>query len=246
MAEAIGVTASLLGIATFAFQTSKEVYNLVNSIQKAPKTIRDLKSELLALDPVLSSIHKAVMSDLSKFEDIRYPLYQCGMYKGKTIDGYKGQLASYKATIALVLDLFTLTTSTLTAEVVDEIKRKVYDTVSQTEPDLEVHIEEITEGLDNLAVKASAISHDQHTLPDGDSSLQVLARQERALEEDRLALEAEKKAIEQSQQACIIARKWLAEAAPQLDSRSIHVNFSGANNSGFQVGQNTGVISNSR
>lgn len=138
MAEAIGVTASLLGIATFAFQTSKEVYNLVNSIQKAPKTIRDLKSELLALDPVLSSIHKAVMSDLSKFEDIRYPLYQCGMvcsylrsliqqctahsangsisardwvkmqYKGKTIDGYKGQLASYKATIALVLDLFTL------------------------------------------------------------------------------------------------------------------------------------------
>jgi hypothetical protein len=134
----------------------------------------------------------------------------------------------------------------LTAEAVDEIKRKVYDTISQTEPDLEVHIEEITEGLDSLAVRVSAISYDQHTQLDGDSSLQVLKRQERALEEDRLALEVEKKAIEQSQQTCIIARKWLAEAASQLDSRPIHVNFSGANNSGFQLGQNTGVISNLR
>ena len=138
MAEPIGVIAGLLGIATFAFQTSKAVYDLVNSIQKAPQTIRDLKSELLALNPVLSSIHKKVTSDAPKFEDIRYPLHQCGMvcfhlrsliqqctthsadgsrsardwvkmqYKGKTIDGYKGQLASYKATIAIVLDLFTL------------------------------------------------------------------------------------------------------------------------------------------
>ena len=132
----------------------------------------------------------------------------------------------------------------MTAEALDEIKRKLNDKISQTEPDLEVHIEEITEGLDSLAVKASAISHDQHTQPDRDSSLQVLERQKRVLEEDRLALEAEKKAIEQSQQACTTARKWLAEATPQLDSRSIHVNFSGANNSGFQLGQNTGVISN--
>jgi len=138
MAEPIGVTAGLLGIATFAFQTSKEVYDLVNSIQKAPQTIRDLKSELLALDPILSSIHKVVMSNASKFEDIRYPLHQCGMvcyhlraviqqctahsadgsrsardwvkmqYKGKTIDGYKGQLASYKDTIGIALNLFTL------------------------------------------------------------------------------------------------------------------------------------------
>lgn len=134
----------------------------------------------------------------------------------------------------------------MTVEVIDEIKNKVYDTISQTEPDLEVHIEEITEGLNSLAVKASVTSHDQHTQPGGDSSLQVLETQVRALEEDRLALEAEKKAIEQSQQVCTIARKWLAEAAPQLDSRSVHVNFSGANNSGFQLGQNTGVISNLR
>ena len=138
MPEPIGVTAGLLGIATFAFQTSKTVYNLVNSIQKAPQTIRELKNELLALDPILGSIEKIVTSDASKFEDIRFPLHECGMvcyrlsslirqcsphsadgsrgardwlimqYKGKTIDGYKRQLASYKATIAIVLDVFTM------------------------------------------------------------------------------------------------------------------------------------------
>ena len=138
MIEPIGVTAALLGIATFAFQISKEVYDLVKSIQNAPRPIRDLKSELLALDPILSSIQSIVVSDAKRFEDIRYPLHQCGMvcfhlrsliqqctkhsadgsrsakdwvkmqYKGKTIDGYKGQLASYKATIAIVLDIFTL------------------------------------------------------------------------------------------------------------------------------------------
>ena len=126
----------------------------------------------------------------------------------------------------------------------DEIKTEIHDTISQVEPDLEVHIVEITEGLNSLAVKASAISHNQHNQAGGDSSLQVSERQRRALEEDRLALEAEKKAFEQSQKACIIATEWLAEATPQLDSQSIHVSFSGANNSGFQMGQNTGVISN--
>ena len=78
----------------------------------------------------------------------------------------------------------------MTAEAVDEIKRKVYDTINQVEPDLEVHIEEITGGLNSLAIKASAISYNQHDQPGGDSNLQVSERQRRALEEDRLALEA--------------------------------------------------------
>ena len=137
MAEVIGITAGLIGIASFAFQTSKELYNFVNSIQNAPQTIRDLKAELIALGPILSSIQQVITSDASRFEDVRYPLHQCGMvcfhlrsllqqctehsatgrsardwvkmqYKGKTIDGYKGQLASYKATIGIALSVYTL------------------------------------------------------------------------------------------------------------------------------------------
>lgn len=149
----------------------------------------------------------------------------------------------FKTLLSILIYSSSRTTSALTAEAVDKVKQKLNDRTSQTEPDLEVHIKEITKGLDSLAVKASAISYDQHTQPDGDNSLQVLERQKRVLEADRLALEAEKKAIEQSQQACKTARKWLAEATPQLDSQSIHVSFLGANK-GFQLGQNTGVISN--
>ena len=130
----------------------------------------------------------------------------------------------------------------MTAEAVDEVKRKLDDTINQTEPDLEVQMHEITEELDSLAVEDSALSPDQH--PDSSSSLQDLERQKRTIGEDRLALEAEKKAIEQSQQACEIARKWLETATPQLDSGFVHINFSSANNSGFQVNQNTGFISN--
>jgi hypothetical protein len=137
MAE-IGVTAGLIGIATFAVQMTKEVCGLVNNIQKAPTTIHNLKSELVALEPILVSIHKAIASDASKLEIIKIPLHQCGMicfhlrsliqqcimhpspgtmsardrfrlqYKGKTIDEYKAQLASYKATIGIALNLFTL------------------------------------------------------------------------------------------------------------------------------------------
>lgn len=132
----------------------------------------------------------------------------------------------------------------MTTEAVNEIKGKLNDAIRQAEPDLEVHMEEVTEGLNSLAVQASAIPYDQHNKSSGDSNLQVSERQRRAIEEDQLALEAEKTAIKQSQHACEAARKWLAEATSQLDFGSVQVTFSGANNSGFQVGQNTGFISN--
>ena len=292
MAEAIGVTAGLLGIATFAYQLSKEVCDLVDSILKAPRTIRDLRSELIALEPILSSICKVVTNDEAKFEDIRYPLHQCGMvcyhlrtiiqqrtgrsgdgtigardwvklqYRGKTIDGYKSQLAAYKATIGIALNLFTLydilplislalltlvtsrTNSALAVEAADEIKRAIQDAVSQTQPDLEVHIEEITEGLETLAVEASASNNSRHAQPDGTGRLQVLENKERTLEEDRLALEAERKAMKQSQLICTTASQRVEGEPAQLQPQSVHVVFSGANNSGFQIGQNMGSISN--
>ena len=128
------------------------------------------------------------------------------------------------------------------AKAVDEVKRKLDDTINQTEPDLEVQMDEITEELESLAVESSAFSYGQH--PDSSSGLQDLERHRSVIEKDRLALEAEKKATEQSQQACEIARKWLEIATPQFESGPIQIKFSSANNSGFQVNQNTGFISN--
>ena len=132
----------------------------------------------------------------------------------------------------------------MTVDAVEEIKAKIQDTVNQTQPDLEVQIEDITEQLDGLAVETSALANHQHTEPNGNSGPQVSMIKERTLEEDRLALEAEKKAMEQSQLICSAASQQLEGAPSQLHPQSIHVVFSGANNSGFQIGQNSGVISN--
>jgi hypothetical protein len=118
--------------------------------------------------------------------------------------------------------------SALTVEAVKEIKRSILDGASQTQPDLEVHIEEITEGLEALAVKTSA-SVNAHP---------------RELEEERSSLEAEKQAMEQSQLICATAAERVENAPSQTDRPSVHVVFSGAYNSGLQLGQNTGVISN--
>ena len=185
------------------------------------------------------------------------------IYKGKTIDGYKGQLASYKATIGIALNTFTLyvilinipslltrpgfrTSSALTVEAVDEMKAMIYDAIGKTQPDLEVQIEEINDSLERLAIERSALSNAQQNQTGGSTSTQTLEEREKAVEEDRLALEAEKEAMEHSQQVCAAAGKRIEGARPQLGSQSISVTFSGSNNSGFQLGQNVGTISNLR
>lgn len=204
----------------------------------------------MALDPILGSIHTVVISDASKFEDIRYPTISARdwvrmQYKGKTIDGYKSKLESYKATIGIAFNLlplyvlrsltsqslliwtgFRINTS-LAAEAIEEINAMIHDAVNQTQPNPEVHLEGITESLHSLAVEASSLSSDRNALSIADGNLQALERREKALEEDRLALEAEKKAMKQSQQACTTAIQQ-TEGGPS-QHRSVHVTFSGVN-----------------
>lgn len=146
---------------------------------------------------------------------------------------------------ALLTWAWLRTNSALTIEAVNEIKTTIHDLVSQTQPDLEVHVEEITESLNSLAFETSALSGLQYRRPDEHNSLQKLERTESSIEEDRLALEAEKKAMEQSQQVCETAFQQLEGASSQLHSQ-VNVTFSGANNSGLQLGQNMGVVSNLR
>jgi SesB domain on fungal death-pathway protein len=137
--------------------------------------------------------------------------------------------------------------SALTAEAVDEMKATIHDAISRTQPDLEVQIEEINYSLDSLTFESPSLSNCLHDQTGESISTQLLEDREKALEEDnRLALEAEKKAMEQSQKVCTIAEQRIGGARPQLESRSVNVTFSGANNSGFQVGQNIGNISNLR
>jgi hypothetical protein len=56
MAEAIGLAASVIGIATLACSSSKALYELLDGIYEAPQTLKFLKTDLDALQKLLSSL----------------------------------------------------------------------------------------------------------------------------------------------------------------------------------------------
>lgn len=79
MAEPIGLAAGLLGLATFAFQSSITLSNTIKSFQSHPKRVRDLIEELEALSGVLGPLSETVSAttdvDLSTLD---LPLLRCG------------------------------------------------------------------------------------------------------------------------------------------------------------------------
>lgn len=79
MAEAIGVASGLLGLATFAFQSSITLSNTIKSFNSHQKRVRDLIEEIEALNGVLAPLTETVSAttdvDLSALE---IPLLRCG------------------------------------------------------------------------------------------------------------------------------------------------------------------------
>ena len=79
MAEPISLASGLLALATFAFQSSIALYNMVQSYQSHPKRVRDLIEELEALSGVLGLLAETVSAttdvDLSALD---LPLLRCG------------------------------------------------------------------------------------------------------------------------------------------------------------------------
>lgn len=79
MSEPISLAAGLLGLATFAFQSSITLYDTVKSFHCHPKRVRDLIEELEALSGVLGPLTETVSAtadvDLSALD---LPLLRCG------------------------------------------------------------------------------------------------------------------------------------------------------------------------
>lgn len=79
MAEAIGVVSGLLTLASFAFQSSTELYQMIQSFRSHPKDVRDLEEELEALCGVLAQLTDTINAttelDLSSLD---LPLRRCG------------------------------------------------------------------------------------------------------------------------------------------------------------------------
>lgn len=133
MADPISIASGLLALATFALQSSKSLYQAVESFQSNGRTIRELREELEALDGVLQSLYQAAAKSNSDLTGLKLPLFRCGKacrdfeamiikctahsggsrtsfrdwaklkYMGDDIIGFKNMLAGYKSTISIAL-----------------------------------------------------------------------------------------------------------------------------------------------
>lgn len=60
MAEALGLAASIIAIATLAYDSSKRLFEILDGIQKAPKAISEPKTDIGALQQLLKSLSSEV------------------------------------------------------------------------------------------------------------------------------------------------------------------------------------------
>lgn len=133
MGDPLSVTASLLGLVTFAAKSTQSLYSLIASFQSNQRTIRGLKDELQALNEVLQSLHATISNVEVDLSALTLPLTRCNQacqdfeeivlkctkhstetrtsfrdwtkltYMGDDINAFKNMLAGYKSTIAIAL-----------------------------------------------------------------------------------------------------------------------------------------------
>ncbi|KAH8700714.1 hypothetical protein BGW36DRAFT_357365 [Talaromyces proteolyticus] len=180
MAEAIGVASGLLALATFAFDSSISLYEMVKSFQYHPMQVRDLLEELEALITVLGPLTEIVQSTTQDLTILDLPLKRCGCackefqleitkylsHSGKNrlsfrdwakmrymrddIDGFRRLLAGYKLTISIALTDANLRKSSVTAEALAAHK----DLIETARDDLEALLGKIDEKLDCILGQA--------------------------------------------------------------------------------------------
>ncbi len=133
MADPISLASGLIALTTFALQSSKALYQTIQSFQNNRKAIRDLREELEALDGVLQALTQTATVTPTHLDALKLPLYRCGTackdfkaivvkctahssgsrtsfrdwarltYMGEDITGFRNMLAGYKSTIGIAL-----------------------------------------------------------------------------------------------------------------------------------------------
>jgi hypothetical protein len=138
MADPLSVAASLVALATFAFQSSISLYQLVDSFKSSKRAIRELREELEALAHTLEDLQKVAVENETTLAALKLPLRRCAKicqdfesnirrafpkkdeqgsgfrdwaklnYLGSDITDVKNSLAGYKLTICIALGGATL------------------------------------------------------------------------------------------------------------------------------------------
>ena len=133
MAEPISIASGLVALTTFALQSSKALYQAIESFKSNRKAIRDLKEEFEALGGVLQSLTETTRKVQIHLDALKLPLHRCGTacrdfeaivarctahsggsrtsfrdwarltYMGEDVTGFRNMLAGYKSTIIIAL-----------------------------------------------------------------------------------------------------------------------------------------------
>lgn len=138
MTDPLSVTASLVALAGFAFQSSKSLYQAVESFKSSKRAIRELKEEVESLNGVLATLSQMAAEYDAQLTSLKLPLLRCGktcaefeeviikctghsdgqrtsfrdwaklQYRGGDISDLKTTLAGYKSTINIAIGGATL------------------------------------------------------------------------------------------------------------------------------------------
>ncbi|KAA8646025.1 uncharacterized protein ATNIH1004_007447 [Aspergillus tanneri] len=201
MAEALSLASSLVALAGFAFQTSKSLYQVIESFKTTKRTVRELRYELDSLTQALATLQQAAANNEDQLVALKLPLLRCGkickefeevinscishshgqrasfrdwaklQYMGGDIENIRITLAGYKATINIALGGATFRQANVTANVLDEYRQMIAEATS----DLQDHLQGINERVESLEQKGP--------VQDSDADLSVIMEEKESTEQ---------------------------------------------------------------
>ncbi|EGY20897.1 uncharacterized protein VDAG_02421 [Verticillium dahliae VdLs.17] len=150
MADPLSIASGVIGVIVATAQSTKALYETVQSFRDQPRAVRQLQDELKSLDGVLGSLHDAVKEEATFLLSLQLPLRQCGeacgefralvvrctthsdgarpsvrdwvrlRYMDTDIRGFTEMLAGYKSTISVALADANLRSSKITRAALDD------------------------------------------------------------------------------------------------------------------------------
>ncbi|KAL8646083.1 MAG: hypothetical protein Q9226_007025 [Calogaya cf. arnoldii] len=187
MADPISLASGLVALTTFALQSSKTLFQAIESFKSNRKAIRDLREELEALNGVLRSLAETATGNETHLDALKLPLLRCGAackdfeavvikcsahsdgsktsfrdwakltYIGEDVTGFRNMLAGYKSTISIALGDANIRKAAVTARVLEQYK----DLITNTTTDLEERLQEIDGKLQELSLQKLRLTDDE-------------------------------------------------------------------------------------
>ena len=133
MGDPISLASGVIALTTFAIQSTKTLYEVIDSFRNKARNVRELKDELEALENVLQSLQGILNDPEIDLSALKLPLLRCGeacqgfaeiiekcttrsstnktsfrdwfmlTYRGKTISSFRNIIGVYKSTITIAL-----------------------------------------------------------------------------------------------------------------------------------------------